>query len=53
VGHAENWDSIEVDGDPAKLDCAVSYKLGGKLMALATIFRDDLSLKTAADMEKQ
>ncbi|HEY3858060.1 MAG TPA: FAD-dependent oxidoreductase, partial [Gammaproteobacteria bacterium] len=53
VGHAEKWDSIEVDGDPAKMDCAVSYKLGGKLMALATIFRDDLSLKTAAEMEKQ
>ncbi len=52
VGHAEKWDAIEVGGDPAKLDCAVSYKLGGKLMALATIFRDELSLKTAAEMEK-
>jgi 3-phenylpropionate/trans-cinnamate dioxygenase ferredoxin reductase subunit len=53
VGHAEKWDAIEVDGDPAKLDCAVSYKLGGKLMALATIFRDDLSLKTAVEMERR
>jgi apoptosis-inducing factor 3 len=52
VGHAEKWDAIEMDGDPAKLDCAVSYKLGGKLMALATIFRDHLSLKTAAEMER-
>ena len=53
VGHAEKWDAIEVDGDPAKQDCAVSYKLGGKLMALATIFRDLRSLKCAAEMESR
>jgi apoptosis-inducing factor 3 len=50
VGHAEKWDEISVDGDPDKLDCAVSYKLGGKLMALATIYRDKQSLRCAAEM---
>jgi NADPH-dependent 2,4-dienoyl-CoA reductase/sulfur reductase-like enzyme len=53
VGHAEKWDEIRVDGDPARLDCAVSYLLGGKLMALATIYRDKLSLETAARMERE
>jgi NADPH-dependent 2,4-dienoyl-CoA reductase/sulfur reductase-like enzyme/nitrite reductase/ring-hydroxylating ferredoxin subunit len=50
VGHAEKWDEISVDGDPDKLDCAVSYKQGGKVLALATIYRDKQSLKCAADM---
>ena len=52
VGHAERWDLLEVDGDPTKADCAVSYKLGGKLMALATISRDMQSLECAAMMEQ-
>ena len=51
VGHAEKWDVLEMDGDPAK-DCAVSYKLGGKLMAVATIARDKRSLEVAAMMER-
>ena len=29
VGHAEKWDAVEIDGDPATLDCAVRYKRGG------------------------
>ena len=50
VGHAEKWDEIVVDGDPEKLDCAVSYKQGGRLLALATIYRDKQSLKCAAEL---
>ena len=50
VGHAEKWDEITVDGDPEKLDCAVSYKQAGKLLALATIYRDKQSLQCAAQM---
>ncbi|HSN16749.1 MAG TPA: FAD-dependent oxidoreductase [Gammaproteobacteria bacterium] len=50
VGHAEKWDEIAVDGDPEHLDCAVSYKQGGKLLALATIYRDKQSLECAAQM---
>ena len=50
VGHAEKWDEITVDGDPEKRDCAVSYKQGGKLLALATLYRDKQSLKCAAQM---
>ena len=52
VGHAEKWDRLEIDGDPAKGDCAVSYMLGGKLMAQATVSRDKQSLETAAEMER-
>ncbi len=51
VGHAEKWDRLEVDGDPSKLDCAVNYTLGGKLLAQATVYRDRQSLETEAQME--
>ncbi len=53
VGHAEKWDTIEIDGDVMKRDCVVRYKLGGKVMAVASIYRDGDSLKAAAEMEKQ
>jgi NADPH-dependent 2,4-dienoyl-CoA reductase/sulfur reductase-like enzyme/nitrite reductase/ring-hydroxylating ferredoxin subunit len=44
VGHAERWDGVTVDGDPAKHDVAVRFDRGGKALALATIFRDEESL---------
>ena len=51
VGHAEKWDRIVVDGDPAKRDVSVRYEQGGRTLALATIFRDDESLRTEISME--
>ncbi len=51
VGHAEKWDTIEVDGDPAALDAAVRFKLGGRVLAVATLGRDLDSLKAEAAME--
>ncbi|MDE2234850.1 MAG: FAD-dependent oxidoreductase [Gammaproteobacteria bacterium] len=51
LGHAEHWDRLEIDGDPSKLDCAVNYLQGGKLLAQATVSRDKLSLETEARME--
>jgi NADPH-dependent 2,4-dienoyl-CoA reductase/sulfur reductase-like enzyme/nitrite reductase/ring-hydroxylating ferredoxin subunit len=53
VGHAEKWDVIEIDGDVMKRDCVVRYKLAGKVLAVASIYRDGDSLKVAAAMEKQ
>jgi len=51
VGHAERWDLVEIDGDLNARDCAVSYKRGGRTLALATISRDLQSLQTEAAME--
>jgi len=51
VGHAERWDSVEIDGDLNARDCAVSYKRGGRTLAVATISRDRQSLRTEAAME--
>lgn len=53
VGHAEQWDRIMVDGDPARRDVSVRYEQGGKTLALATIFRDDESLRTEIAMERE
>jgi NADPH-dependent 2,4-dienoyl-CoA reductase/sulfur reductase-like enzyme len=53
VGHAEKWDRIVVDGDPAKRDVAVRYEQAGKTLALATIFRDDESLRAELAMERE
>jgi apoptosis-inducing factor 3 len=52
VGHAEQWDRIAIDGDAGKRDVSVRYEKGGKLLALATIFRDDESLRAEIDMER-
>jgi len=51
VGHAERWDAIEIDGNLEARDCAVSYKRGGRTLAVATISRDLQSLQTEAVME--
>jgi NADPH-dependent 2,4-dienoyl-CoA reductase/sulfur reductase-like enzyme len=51
VGHAESWDRLAVDGSPQERDVAVRYERGGRLLALATIFRDRESLQTEIAME--
>jgi NADPH-dependent 2,4-dienoyl-CoA reductase/sulfur reductase-like enzyme/nitrite reductase/ring-hydroxylating ferredoxin subunit len=51
VGHAEKWDAVEIDGDLEARDCAVTYKLGGRTLAVATVSRDLHSLQMEAAME--
>ena len=52
VGHAENWDEIEIDGDPQARNCVLRYKRGGRVLAVASIFRDVESLKAELAMER-
>jgi apoptosis-inducing factor 3 len=52
VGHAERWDSIEVDGSIETRDCAVRFKLDGRTLAVATIYRDKDSLQAELEMEQ-
>jgi NADPH-dependent 2,4-dienoyl-CoA reductase/sulfur reductase-like enzyme/nitrite reductase/ring-hydroxylating ferredoxin subunit len=51
VGHAEQWDRLEIDGDPAARDCAVSFWSGGRKLAVATVGRDLDSLWAEAKFE--
>jgi len=53
VGHAENWDAVDIDGSLDARDCAVTYKKRGRALALATISRDFQSLKAEAAMESE
>jgi NADPH-dependent 2,4-dienoyl-CoA reductase/sulfur reductase-like enzyme/nitrite reductase/ring-hydroxylating ferredoxin subunit len=52
VGHAEKWDEIAVDGDIAGKDCLLQYKLGGRVLAVASIYRDVASLQAELAMEQ-
>jgi NADPH-dependent 2,4-dienoyl-CoA reductase/sulfur reductase-like enzyme/nitrite reductase/ring-hydroxylating ferredoxin subunit len=52
VGHAEQWDEIAVDGDIAARDCLLRYKRGGRVLAVASIYRDLAILQAELAMEQ-
>src|SRR3954471_9416345 len=52
VGHAEKWDEIVVDGDIAGRDCLLRYKSRGRILAVASIYRDIASLEAEVAMER-
>jgi len=51
VGHAEKWDDLQVEGDIKARDCLVRYRREGKVLAVASIYRDLDSLKAELAME--
>ena len=53
VGHAEQWDSVQIDGTLESHDCSVTYVRGGHSLAVATISRDRESLQAELDRERQ
>jgi apoptosis-inducing factor 3 len=53
VGHAQKWDTLEIEGDIARKDCLVHFSGGGRRLAVASIFRDLDSLRTEAAMEAE
>jgi len=53
VGHAEKWDALEIEGDIKARDCLVRYRRDGKLLAVASIYRDVDSLKEELAMERR
>lgn len=53
VGHAEKWDEIAVEGSIQGKDCLVRYVSGGRVLAVASIYRDIPSLQAEIAMERQ
>jgi len=52
VGHAEKWDEIAIDGNIVARDCLLKYKSGGRVLAVASIYRDLDSLKAELALEQ-
>jgi hypothetical protein len=51
VGHAEQWDRLDIDGDPIAHDCTVSFWHQGRKLAVATVDRDRSSLEAEREFE--
>jgi NADPH-dependent 2,4-dienoyl-CoA reductase/sulfur reductase-like enzyme/nitrite reductase/ring-hydroxylating ferredoxin subunit len=53
VGHvAGTWDAVTVHGSIPKRSCAVAYRIGGRVHAVATIGQDEVSLAVELAMEQ-
>ena len=53
VGHAEQWDEITIDGNIAARDCLLRYKSRGRVLAVASIYRDLANLQAELAMEQE
>ena len=53
VGHAEQWDRVEIEGDPGAHDCMVTYRRNDKRLAVATVGRDLDSLRAEVVFEEE
>jgi 3-phenylpropionate/trans-cinnamate dioxygenase ferredoxin reductase subunit len=51
VGNAREWDEILIDGEPAAFDAELSFMRGGRLSAVVTLGRDQVSLRAEAAMQ--
>ena len=52
VGHAESFDDIAIDGSISGKDCLLKYRKGGRVLAVASIYRDLDNLKAELEMER-
>lgn len=53
VGHAEKWDRIDIDGDPALRDCVASFWQDGRKLAVVTVGRDQDSLRAELAFDRE
>jgi NADPH-dependent 2,4-dienoyl-CoA reductase/sulfur reductase-like enzyme len=52
VGHAQAWDELTIDGDIGARDCLLRYLRNGRVLAVASIYRDIENLKAEVAMER-
>jgi NADPH-dependent 2,4-dienoyl-CoA reductase/sulfur reductase-like enzyme/nitrite reductase/ring-hydroxylating ferredoxin subunit len=52
VGHARQWDRIDLDGRLEAKDCTATYRHGGRKLAVLTIGRDRDSLAAEIQLEQ-
>jgi NADPH-dependent 2,4-dienoyl-CoA reductase/sulfur reductase-like enzyme/nitrite reductase/ring-hydroxylating ferredoxin subunit len=51
VGHAEQWDAADVEGSFAAHDFSISFRRANRVLAVATVARDAMSLRAELTME--
>ena len=52
VGHASSWNGFEIRGDLTSGNASAVYRQGSRVMAVATIGRDRVSLAAEAALER-
>ncbi|MEO5733333.1 MAG: FAD-dependent oxidoreductase [Rubrivivax sp.] len=52
VGHAEGFDEVVIEGSVAERDCKLSYRRGGKTLAVAVVGRDLEGLRSEVEFER-
>jgi NADPH-dependent 2,4-dienoyl-CoA reductase/sulfur reductase-like enzyme/nitrite reductase/ring-hydroxylating ferredoxin subunit len=54
VGHAECWEKAEIDGqlDADRQNCTITYRRGGKRLAVAVVHRDLEGLQAEIEFER-
>jgi len=52
VGHAEGFDTVEIDGRLDARDCTIAFQRGGKNLATAVVHRDLEGLKAEVEFER-
>jgi NADPH-dependent 2,4-dienoyl-CoA reductase/sulfur reductase-like enzyme/nitrite reductase/ring-hydroxylating ferredoxin subunit len=52
IGHAAQWDDLQFEGDINNRDCLARYRRNGKLLAVASIYRDLDNLKEEVALER-
>jgi NADPH-dependent 2,4-dienoyl-CoA reductase/sulfur reductase-like enzyme/nitrite reductase/ring-hydroxylating ferredoxin subunit len=52
IGHAERWDTAEIDGQLAAKDCTITYRRGEEKLAVAVIHRDLEGLRAELEFEQ-
>jgi apoptosis-inducing factor 3 len=53
IGHARQWDRVEIDGSIDDRDATVSYRRGGRKLAAVTIGRDRDGLAAEFELEQK
>ena len=52
VGHAERFDTAEIDGQLDARDCTITFRRGGRKLAIAVIHRDLEGLRAEVEFER-
>lgn len=53
VGHAPRWDRIDINGSLESHDATIAFHANGRVAAVATLFRDRISLEAERAMERR